>query len=586
MSFEVTAEPARFPEAVDWFSKRVVLTRSEAAKLGEEAGRRAFWVGGGLQLAQIQRVFDKLGKAVADGTPFDEWRKSVKDELRNDHHAETVFRNATQRSLNAGRWRQMREPGVLAFRPYWLFDGVEDSRQSPICRRCNGVILPADHAWWQTHTPLLHHRCRSSIRNMRRSEAQRRGITNVPPIESADDGFGLSPEREPDWKPDAKKTDPALLKELNRKRAAGRAKPKAPPKPPKEHSLEHWEKHYAPLFGESAPTVAWGRTMLERGLDRSPAELRAELKRLAAAGTPGEYGSLWFGLERFDQNRPLRGQMLTPRQRYAVMLAEHSLTIERGAGVELAGLAKERRVREASKFYEQLADKKVGRPVGWAARHTKGARAFASPSARLIELGDDGTPVAIHEIAHAIEFSDNRALQRSVAFLKARAGKEKLSSLVGHGGATDAEQGWLDDFVKGYIGKDYGGKATELTSMGYQAMGGGQRLAQGPAGPRPGHAILPARTAGRTMSLFELPDFGPTPLDGLVELAATAVRAAEREAVAKWAEQMGVTPERWLEVYAVEVQQRIECTKLHLTVNAVLRGDDAPKLMRAEILRA
>lgn len=473
MTFQVTADPQRFPEAVDWFRKRVVLTKTEADQLGAEAGRRAFWIGGGLQLSQIQRVFDKVGKALEDGTPFDEWRKSVKSELRNDAHAETVFRNATLRSLNAGRWRQMREPGVLAFRPYWLFDGIKDSRQSRICRKCNGVILPADHAWWHTHTPLLHHRCRSSIRNMRRSEAQRRGITNVPPVDGADDGFGLSPEREPDWKPDPAKHDPALLKELNRKQEAGREKPTPPATPPVEHDVKHWESHYQKQYGEAAPAVAWGRTMLERGLDRSPAELRAELERLRKEGVPGEYGRMLVTLRRFDANRPLRGQALSAYQQHAVQLAEHSLSIQRGPGVAMGGSAKDdRRVREASKFYEQLADAKVVRPSGWVVQHTKRARAYASPSRRLIELGDDGTPTAIHEIAHAIEFSDVRALLRSVAFLKARAGKEKLVSLVGHGGATAAERGWLDGFFVGYVGKDYGEKATEITSMGFQAMGG------------------------------------------------------------------------------------------------------------------
>lgn len=475
MGFAVTADPKRFNEAADWFLKRVVLTKDEALRLGNEAGRRAFWIGGGLQLEQIQRVFDKSAKAIEKGTPFEEWRKQVKSELRNDAHAETVFRNATQRSLNAGRWRQMREPGVLAFRPYWLFDGVQDSRQSPICKKCNGVILPADHAWWHTHTPLLHHRCRSGIRNLRKSEAERRGVTNVPPVDGADDGFGLSPEREPDWKPAVDRTDPALLRELERKQAAGRAKPKPAPQPPKEHDPKHWEREYHSQYGEAAANVAWGRTMLERGLDRAPADLRAELQRLREASVPGEYGRYSLDLKRFDQNRPLRGQLLTPRERYAVMLAEHSLTIERGAAPVFAGL-KDRRLREAGLFYEQLSDKKVARPTGWSAQHTKGVRAYASSSRRLIELGDDGTPTAIHEIAHAIEFSDDRALARSVAFLKARAGKEKLVSLVGHGGATDAEEGWLDGFFVGYVGKDYAGKATEITSMGYQAMGGEGRF--------------------------------------------------------------------------------------------------------------
>lgn len=473
MTFTVTADPQRFNEAADWFLKRVVLTKGEAERLGTEAGRRAFWIGGGLQLAQIQRVFDKLNRAVEDGTPFDEWRKQVRGELRNDAHAETVFRNATQRSLNAGRWRQMHEPGVAAFRPFVLFDGIADSRQSPICKECDGTIVPLGHPWLNDHSPLLHHRCRSSLRNLRRSEAFKRGITNVPPQVSADEGFGLSPEREPDWKPDPAKTNPALLRELERKKDRDRAKPAPAPKPPKEHDPKHWEREYHSQYGEAAANVAWGRAMLERGLDRAPAELRAELERLQKADVPGEYGRLLLDLRRFDPNRPLRGQLLLPRQRYAVALAEHSLTIQRGDGIELGGVGKtDRRVREASRFYQQLADKSVRRPVGITALATRGERAFFSSSRRLIELGEDGTPTAIHEIAHAIEDADPRALARSLAFLKARTRGEKLRSLVGHGGETDAEQGWFDDFFLGYVGKDYGGMATEVTSMGYQAMGG------------------------------------------------------------------------------------------------------------------
>jgi SPP1 gp7 family putative phage head morphogenesis protein len=473
MAFAVTADPAKFDEAADWFMRRLVLTRREAAQLGSEAGRRAFWVGGGLQLAQVQRVFDKLGKALDDGTPFDEWREQVRGELRSDAHAETVFRNATQRALNAGRWRQMREPGVLEHRPYGLFDGIADRRQSPVCKACDGTILPLDHPWWATHSPLLHHRCRSSIRNLRRSEAFRRGVTNVPPVESADEGFGLSPDAEPDWKPDPGKTNPKLLRELERKQEAGRAKPKPPPKPPKEHDPKHWESEYQALFGDAAPAVAWGRTMLERGLDRSPTELRDELERLRKEGVPGEWSRLVLDLKRFDPNRPLRGQLLTARQRYAVSVAEHSLTIQRGAGVQLGGVGvTDRRVREASKFYEQLADKSVKRPVGIVAQSTRGERAFFSSERRLIELGDDGAPVTIHEIAHAIEDADPRALARSVAFLRARTQGEQLVSMVGHGGATDKERGWVDDFFMGYVGKDYSEKATEITSMGYQAMGG------------------------------------------------------------------------------------------------------------------
>jgi SPP1 gp7 family putative phage head morphogenesis protein len=480
MTFEVTTEPQRFNEAADWFLKRQVLTGAEAAQLSAEAARRAFWIGGGLQLSQIQRVFDKLGKAVEDGTPFDEWRKQVRDELRNDAHAETVFRNATQRALNVGRWRQMREPGVLAFRPYWLFDGIDDSRQSPICRKCNGVILPADHAWWHTHTPQLHHRCRSSIRNLRRSEAQRRGITNVPPVDGADEGFGLSPEREPDWKPAPDKTDPALLRELEAKATKPRKQPPAPKEPPKEHDPKHWEAFYAEKYGDSATNVAWGRAMLERGLDRTPAEIIDQLDRLKSAGVPGDWVRLSDELGRLKQDKPLRKQLLLPRDQFAAMLTEHSRTIERGDVLDLGGPgAGDTRITEAKQFYSWMLDKAVRRPAGWRVSITEGLRAYATPLGDILEIGSEPTPVTVHELAHAIEFTDARALRRSLAFLEARTKGEALRSLreltdtMAYG---ENERARPDKFVKAYIGKDYGGFGTEVTSMGYQALAGDRLL--------------------------------------------------------------------------------------------------------------
>jgi SPP1 gp7 family putative phage head morphogenesis protein len=476
MGFEVTADPQRFGEAVEWFQKRTVLTADEAARLGAEAGRRAFWIGGGLQLQQIQRVFDKLGKAVDDGVPFDEWRKSVKSELRNDAHAETVFRNATQRSLSAGRWRQMREPGVLAFRPYWLFDGIKDSRQSPICKKCNGVILPADHAWWHTHTPQLHHRCRSSVRNLRASEARRRGITAAPPGDTAGEGFGLSPELEAEWKPDPAKTDPALLRELERKKDKPRPAPEVPKEPPKEHDFGYWAEHYAEQYQDTAPSLAWGRAMLERGLDRPAGEVREELERLRQAGVPGDYVIFLADLRPFDAKRPLRQQLLTPRIRLAVALSEHARTIERGEGIALGGPASnDRRAIAASKFYEQLLDKSVQRPQGWQAFATPGARAHALTSQQKLELGSGSTSVAVHEVAHLIEATDDRAYSRSIAFLRLRTAGEtlkRLSELMPDRPFRENEFARPDKFFNPYIGKDYQETATEITSMGYQALAG------------------------------------------------------------------------------------------------------------------
>lgn len=467
MGFAATADPKRFDDAADWFLKRVVVTKAEAERLGIDAGRRAFWIGGGLQLEQIQRVFDKLNAANDQGLPFEEWRKQVKSELRNDAHAETVFRNATQRALNAGRWHQMREEGVLAFRPYVLFDGIEDIRQSDICRACNGTIVPLESEWARTHVPPLHHRCRSCLRNLRKAEAERRGISTVPPLQDADPGFGAAPDDDAVWKPNPAKTDPKLLAELERKKGQ-RPAPVPPVTAPKEHDPKHWEREYEPRYGAAAPSVGWGRAMLERGLDRSGADVAAELQRLRDAGHPsaqGSGGGAAIGQLKALGNRPVRGSLPGNSHRHLVALAEHTRSIKVGEKLALAGPA---RVPASTRaFYDLSLDASVRRPNDWTISVSSSAdSSFASPSTRAIVMRSAaGESIWTHEVAHAIETVNVQTLQRSLAFVDQRAAGEKIRPLVGER-ATDV--GRPDKFTRPYVGRDYGRGATEVTSMGYQ----------------------------------------------------------------------------------------------------------------------
>jgi SPP1 gp7 family putative phage head morphogenesis protein len=474
VAWTITAEPARFHEACDWLLRRVVLTRAEVERLGAEAGRRAFWVGRGLELAQIQRVFDEINAALEKGESFADFRERVRGELRDDVHAETVFRNATQRAFNAGRYWQQHEPDVLRVRPYGLFDGIRDHRQSPICRQCHGTILPLDDPWWDTHTPLLHHRCRSSVRTLRRSEALRRGVTSLPPTIDAQKGFGLSPELEPEWRPDPEKHDRGLLNALDRKLDGPRAIQPAPKLSPKEHDPEHWEQQYEEQYGDAAKGLGWGRALYERALDRPAGEVVAELERLTDAGHPvmaqPAAANARVLLSGLDPTRPLRGSLGAELFRGLVALSEHTRTITPIARISLSGSPLP---PSARRFFELTLDRSVRWPSDWTVEQF-GGRSHADPNARALRVQIGAGPgMFVHEIAHAIEFVDARALGRSRAFLRARTQGELLRPLAeldpGKLYLPD-EWGRRDKFLRPYMGKDYGLIATEITSMGYEMM--------------------------------------------------------------------------------------------------------------------
>lgn len=499
--WEVTAEVEKFDEACSWFMKRTVMTKDQAFAMDADLRQRAFWVGAGLQLDQIQRVFTELKKAQASGEPFEDWRKRVRDDLPNNAHAETVFRNASQRALSAGRLQQMLEPGVAKFRPFWIFDTVLDSRTTPVCTTRNGTTLPLDHPWWQTNTPPLHHRCRSGLRSLRKAEAERRGITTNPTDEKAPGGFGRWPLDEKPWKPDPKKYEPALYVELEKKAEHKPRKKKAPPAAPKpEHDPAFWADKYrkgegdrAKDYEDAADAIGWGRAMLERGLDRSGIEVADELDRLRLAGHPLMIGMRTEIQYLRDIGNQKTGESLLgglPQIRGLIAIQEHTRTIKPGAFPlpTVKGDDRNGAIKAAQTWYELMLDQSVKRPTESPGKVTlfqpapalqtvlfqPKVRAFHQSAGGLIVLDENGdAKTAVHELAHAIETANEPVYLRSKKFLRVRTKGEsprKMSEVTGNSAYDDYEVTLEDKFIEPYMGKDYKHLATEVTSMGYEIL--------------------------------------------------------------------------------------------------------------------
>jgi uncharacterized protein with gpF-like domain len=121
----------------------------------------------------------------------------------------------------------------------WLYSSVKDTRRSAICKDLEGTILPADDPYWDTHTPQMHHGCRSSLRSLTQEQADRKLASDAKTVDGrkrfrdkppagvdADEGFGDAPD--PRQKAaaqfDLAGLDKGLRESLERKaRAAGEA---------------------------------------------------------------------------------------------------------------------------------------------------------------------------------------------------------------------------------------------------------------------------------------------------------------------------------------------------------------------------
>jgi hypothetical protein len=154
-------------------------------------------------------VIERPGRPKVRTTPFPKY--------------EVVARTMLQERYNSERWTQMVSEPVRRVRPFWLFDSILDDRTTQTCRLCNGVLLPWDHVWWQSHKPPLHWGCRSIIRAVSRRTAARRRVTEVLPVTDVRHPFGTPPgKRARSFTPKQKPVKPVKK----------RSPPPAPPAPP------------------------------------------------------------------------------------------------------------------------------------------------------------------------------------------------------------------------------------------------------------------------------------------------------------------------------------------------------------------
>lgn len=228
-----TGDPEVFAEALEEFRALIPLTDEEFESILLEEEALAFRVAGVTQSDVVQYVFDRLDDAIEKGTTLEDFRADTLDVLESEWggsvanpgaRVETIFRTNTMRAYNAGRWRQLTDEDVADDRPYLHLVGVKDAKTCSRCESVIGTILPADHAFWRSHVPPLHHNCRSTIVALTPEEAQELGVTKKAPPRASDPGFGAPPDDNegdaaPEWEPDPTAYDPGIRDEVKRRLA-------------------------------------------------------------------------------------------------------------------------------------------------------------------------------------------------------------------------------------------------------------------------------------------------------------------------------------------------------------------------------
>ncbi len=206
---------APFQEQVDFFRKKLNLPTEAWDDIWQEAHDRGFMVAGAQGADLLADLRTAVDEALSQGTGLEAFRKNFMAIV--DKHGWTgwagegseagvawrtkvIYQTNLATSYAAGRWKQLNDPEMLKILPYWQYKHSHSvMHPRPLHLAWDGLTLPPDHPFWQTHFPPNGWGCQCRVTavskaNYLKAVATGKGPANAPVgLEGIDPGFGYAP---------------------------------------------------------------------------------------------------------------------------------------------------------------------------------------------------------------------------------------------------------------------------------------------------------------------------------------------------------------------------------------------------------
>lgn len=298
-------------DAREQFERRGAVTRPVYDAMSDAARRRSVTVAGAATADIVRTVQRELVHQVSEGAELRDFSRRVVPRLeaagwtpQNPSHVENVLRTNVSSAYNAGRARQMTQPAVLRFRPFWQIVTVNDGppRQRPTHQAAHGVVLRADDPFWLTAYPPFGYQCRCRVRTLSAREGADRVVDGGSIRGLPDPGFtsGLSqldvppPELPPNLPPANETVPPPANDTIPPEPTPARRPSTRPPPPDPRHvPIDTREAFEAHMISRGAPPQylqpgAHAKMREVLGRDVTPDELDSFIGHEAFADLPGE----------------------------------------------------------------------------------------------------------------------------------------------------------------------------------------------------------------------------------------------------------------------------------------------------------
>ncbi|MBI1175660.1 MAG: hypothetical protein GC139_10420 [Sideroxydans sp.] len=187
----------QFSQAIEFYRNKLKLPTSGWTDIWQEQHSHAFVVAGAAHDALVEDLYNAIYQAKWAGGGYDEFKQRF-PEIASKHgwayngapgwRSKVIYDTNITQAYNAGRYQQMM--AVKEFRPYWQYrhTSIEHPRLQHLA--WDGIILPADDPWWDTHMPQNGWGCKCRVDSLSQRDAERSwqqagksGPDTAPPIE-------------------------------------------------------------------------------------------------------------------------------------------------------------------------------------------------------------------------------------------------------------------------------------------------------------------------------------------------------------------------------------------------------------------
>lgn len=184
-----------FSQAIDFYRDKIKLPSSGWTDIWQQQHSHAFVVAGASSDALVEDLYNAIQDAKANGGGYADFKGRFED-IASKHgwaykgspgwRSRIIYDTNIKQSYSAGRYQQMQ--AVKHLRPFWQYKHNTLEHPRLTHKAWDGMILPADDAWWDTHMPQNAWGCNCTVHSLSRVEAKReweaRGMTG--PDESPD----------------------------------------------------------------------------------------------------------------------------------------------------------------------------------------------------------------------------------------------------------------------------------------------------------------------------------------------------------------------------------------------------------------